>query len=165
LRRAHLPPNPPPTPHLPAPTLSAGEHQVSGGEFKVSRPGGRASQSTRSSLKAQNSLPHFWATFSRLLSRRHGGATSVLFRAHGPRRCTLDVSIGTASSACLARRTLSLRPPSPPCTISAIVMVRKKITGDELNTRAKANGYQRESHREEDSRQDRNKRGDDTKKD
>jgi hypothetical protein len=44
-------------------------------------------------------------------------------------------------------------------------MARKKITGDELNARAKANGYQRGTHREEDSHWDRNKHGDDTKKD
>src|SRR2546423_15592663 len=40
--------SPPPTPLLPALPLSAGERQVSGGEFKVSRPGGAASHSTRS---------------------------------------------------------------------------------------------------------------------
>jgi hypothetical protein len=33
----------------------------------------------------------------------------------------------------------------------------KKITGDELNARAKANGYQRGAHREEDGRRNRNK--------
>ena len=41
----------------------------------------------------------------------------------------------------------------------------KKITGHELNARAKANGYQRRAHREEYSHRDRNKYRDDTKKD
>jgi hypothetical protein len=44
-------------------------------------------------------------------------------------------------------------------------MARKKITGDELNARAKAHGYQRGIRRDEDSRRDRNKHLDDTKKD
>jgi hypothetical protein len=44
-------------------------------------------------------------------------------------------------------------------------MARKKITGDELDACAKANSYQKDAHREEDSRRDRNKHGDDTKKD
>jgi hypothetical protein len=36
----------------------------------------------------KNGLPQFLAAFSRLLPCRHGGATGVLFRAHGlPRRC------------------------------------------------------------------------------
>jgi hypothetical protein len=42
---------------------------------------------------------------------------------------------------------------------------KKKITGDEVNARAKANGYKRGTNREEDSRRDRNKHKDDTKKD
>ena len=44
-------------------------------------------------------------------------------------------------------------------------MAKRKITGDELSARAKANVYQRGAHREEDSRRDRNKHGDGTKKD
>jgi hypothetical protein len=44
-------------------------------------------------------------------------------------------------------------------------MARKKITGDELNARAKANGYQRGAHREEDGRQNRNKHIDKVEKD
>ena len=43
-------------------------------------------------------------------------------------------------------------------------MGRKRITGDEPDARAKGNGYQREAHREEDSRRGRNKHGDGTKK-
>ena len=42
---------------------------------------------------------------------------------------------------------------------------KKKITGDVLNARAKTNGYKRGTHWEEDSRRDRNKHKDDTKKD
>jgi hypothetical protein len=41
----------------------------------------------------------------------------------------------------------------------------RKQTGDELNARAKANGYKRGAHREEDSRRDCNKHKDDTIKD
>ena len=48
---------------------------------------------------------------------------------------------------------------------TATVMARKKITGDEVDACGKANSYQKEAHREEDSRQARNKHGDDTKKD
>ena len=44
-------------------------------------------------------------------------------------------------------------------------MARKKITGDELNARAKANGYQRGAHGEEDGRRNRNKHIDTVKKD
>jgi hypothetical protein len=115
--------SPPPTPLLPALTPSAGEHQVSGDEFKVSRTrGGPASHSTRSSLEAQNGRPHFLAAFLRLLSCRHGGATGVLFRV--PRSpaaaCQIkSVSIGTAGCACWACRARSLRQPSTYRTISA----------------------------------------------
>ena len=70
--------SPPPTSLLPAPTLSAGEYKVSG-------RGG--SQSTRSSLEAQNEFPLFLVAFSRLLSCRRGGATRFLLRVHGPCRC------------------------------------------------------------------------------
>jgi hypothetical protein len=68
----------PPTPLLPAPTLSAGEYKVSG-------RGGP--QPTCSSLEAQNGLPLFLMAFSRLLSCRRGGATRFLLRVHGPCRC------------------------------------------------------------------------------
>jgi hypothetical protein len=43
-------------------------------------------------------------------------------------------------------------------------MTRKKFTPDELKARAEANGYQRETHREEDSRRDGNKHDDKTEK-
>jgi hypothetical protein len=77
--------SPPPPPLLPALTLSTGEHKASEGESKVSRSGPLPHNSTRSSLEAQNGLLHSGG-LSRLLPRRHGGATGVLFRTHGPRR-------------------------------------------------------------------------------
>ena len=75
-------------PLLPALTLTAGEHQVSG----------PASYSTRSSLEAQNGLPHFLAAFSRLLSRRHGGATGILLRdrSQSLARCANHLSADTS---------------------------------------------------------------------
>ena len=36
-------------------------------------------------------------------------------------------------------------------------MAKKKVTGDELNAHAKANGYQRGAHRDKDSLRDQNK--------
>jgi hypothetical protein len=44
-------------------------------------------------------------------------------------------------------------------------MVSKKITRDELNAHAEANGYQRGAHREGDSRRDCNKHVDNVKRD
>jgi hypothetical protein len=44
-------------------------------------------------------------------------------------------------------------------------MARKKATLDELEARTEANGYRRETHREEDSRRNCNKREYKTKKD
>ena len=44
-------------------------------------------------------------------------------------------------------------------------IARKKITGDELNARAKENGYQRDAHREKYSLRDQNKHVDKVKKD
>jgi hypothetical protein len=42
-------------------------------------------------------------------------------------------------------------------------MARKKITGDELSARAKANGYQRGAHRDKDRLRDQNKHVDTVK--
>ena len=36
-------------------------------------------------------------------------------------------------------------------------MAKKKVTGEELSARAKANGYQRGAHRDKDSLRDQNK--------
>jgi hypothetical protein len=44
-------------------------------------------------------------------------------------------------------------------------MARKKITGDELSARAKANGYQRGTHQHKNSLRNRNKHMDKVKKD
>jgi hypothetical protein len=44
-------------------------------------------------------------------------------------------------------------------------MAKKKITGDELSARAKANGYQRGVHRDKDSLRDQNKHVDKVKMD
>jgi hypothetical protein len=143
--------SPPPTPLLPAPTLSAGEYKVSGGELKVSGRVGSASQSTRSSLEAQNGLPLFLAAFSRLLLCRHGGATGFLLKS--PRPLPLPARLLSylgLPAACLARcvslTTVSLLRLFLRSTTST--MVRKKITRDELSARAKANGYRRGAHRD-----------------
>src|SRR5271168_5307415 len=56
------------------------------------------------------------------------------------------ISVGSAGRDCFARRVLSLRPPSTVLRYflrTTTVMGRKKITGDELNARAKTNGYKR----------------------
>jgi hypothetical protein len=44
-------------------------------------------------------------------------------------------------------------------------MARKMLTADELDASAETNGYRRGVHREEDGRRDRNKHGDDIKRD
>jgi hypothetical protein len=56
LHPAHLA-LPPPTPLLPALTLSAGEYRVSGGELKVSRQVGLPRNPTRSSPEARLKAP------------------------------------------------------------------------------------------------------------
>jgi hypothetical protein len=109
--------SPPPTPLLPAPTLSAGEYKVSGGELKVGGRVGSASQSTRSSLEAQNGLPLFLAAFSRLLLCRHRGATGFLLKS--PRPLPLPARLLSylgLPAACLAR-CVSLTHGLPPTLI------------------------------------------------
>jgi hypothetical protein len=78
--------SPPPTPLLPALTLSAGEYRVSGGELKVSRQVGLHRNSRARRPKPKNGLPLFLAAFSKLLSCRYSGATGVLLllKVHGP---------------------------------------------------------------------------------
>jgi hypothetical protein len=61
--RGHLALHPPPTLLLLALTLSAGECRVGGGKLKMSRRGGPVSQSTRSSLEAQNGIRLFFVAF------------------------------------------------------------------------------------------------------
>jgi hypothetical protein len=162
--------SPSPTPLLPALTLSAGEYRVSGGELKVSRQVGLPRNPRARRPKPKNGLPLFLAAFSKLLSCRHGGATGVLLllRVHGPCRSLRSSHLSwvcrpylfyssyaiSSTTLCLLRYFLR----------TATVMGRKQ-TGDELNARAKANGYKRGAHREEDSRRDCNKHKDDTIKD
>ena len=78
------------TPLLRALTLSAGEHKVSGGESRVSRQVGLPHNLRAPRSKPKKSLPLFLAAFSRLLSCRHGRATGVLLRVHGPCRRLRD---------------------------------------------------------------------------
>jgi hypothetical protein len=93
----------------------------------------------------------------------------LLLRVHGPCRSLRSSHL---SWVCRPRSFY------PSCVISsttlcllryflrtAIVMGRKRVTGDVLNTRAKTNGYKGGAPREEDSRQVCNKHKDDTKKD
>ena len=125
--------SPPLTPLSPAFTLSMGEHRVRGGEFKVSRTQGGALPHI---LLARRSKPKmaaliFWRPFQDSLSRRHDGATGVLFRAHGSRRCPPDRCLNWDCWLCLfrLRRTLSLRPLSTllhHLRRTATVMARKK---------------------------------------
>jgi hypothetical protein len=104
--------SPPPTPLLPAPTLSAGEYKVSG-------RGGP--QPTCSSLEAQNGLPLFLMAFSRLLSCRRGGATRFLLKVHGPLPLPGErvISVRSAGWACFARCVRSLRSPSSYYAVSS----------------------------------------------
>jgi hypothetical protein len=141
--------SPPPTPLLPALTLSAGEYRVSGGELKVSRQVGLPRNLRARRPKPKNGLPLFLAAFSRLLSCRHGGATGflLLLRVHGPCRRLRSSHLSWVCRACLFYSS---------CVMSsttlylvryflrtATVMGRKQTTGDVLNARAKTNGYKR----------------------
>jgi hypothetical protein len=70
---------------------------------------------TGSSLEAGNGLPLLLVAFSRLL---FGVAmveppVSYLEAAAPAAACEMVIVFGSASCACLARRVLSLRPPSP----------------------------------------------------
>jgi hypothetical protein len=120
--------------------------------------------------KAQKGLPLFLVAFSRLLSCRRGGATRflLLLRVHGPCRCLQESHVSRVCWACLFYSSCAVSSTTL-CLLryflrTATVMGRRQ-TADELNARAKANGYKRGVHREEDSRRDRNKYTDDTIKD
>ena len=144
---------------------------MSGGELKVSRQVGLPRNPRARRPKPKNGLPLFLAAFSKLLSCRHGGATGVLLllRVHSPCRSLrsshlswvcqpyLFYSLYTISSTMLCLLCYFLR--------TATVTGRKQTTRGELNARAKANGYKRGAHREEDSRRDCNKHKDDIIKD
>jgi hypothetical protein len=68
---------------------------------RAERVEGESKGRPASQFEAQNGLPHFLPAFSRLLSRRHGGATIVLFRAHGHRRCPPDRCLNKDCWPCL----------------------------------------------------------------
>jgi hypothetical protein len=142
--------SPPPTPLLPALTLSAGEHQVSGGEFKVSRPGAlpHILLARRSKLKMAF---YFWWPSRASCFCRHGGATGFLRRFYGPCRCLRDgyrIWVCRLRLFCLSCPIYSNMIPSCATSSAPGAVARMKITGDELNARAKMNGYQRGLHTE-----------------
>ena len=88
--------------------------------------------------------------------RRHGGAPVSYLEPTVPvTTCEMAVVIRSAGCAfCLlfSSTTVLLF-----CNfLRATAVARKKVIGDELDVRAKSNGYRR-VHTEEDSRQDRNK--------
>jgi hypothetical protein len=78
--------------------------------------------------------------------------------------CEIAVSVRPAGCAYfVSRGGTFLRSPSAFYAISSglpSLWQGKRIAGDELNARAKANGYQKRARREEGSRRDRNKHGD-----
>ena len=70
----------------------------------------------------------------------------------------MAIIFGSTGCAFLARRILSLRPPSlTPLPPHHHRHSKQKVKGDELNALAKANGYQRDAHRDKDSLRDRTK--------
>ena len=79
---------------------------------------------------------------------------NVVFESGGCACSSYSLSL-TQSTLSFLRRFLS-----PTAT-----MARKKITGDELSARAKANGYQRGAHQDKDSFRDQNKHVDKAKRD
>jgi len=151
--------SPPPTPLLPALTLSAGEHKVSGGESKVSRRVGlpRSSRAPRS--RPQNGLPLFLVAFLETpVLCRHGGTTGFLLRGYSPYRCLRDGyriwvcrPCYFGSSCPISSTTLSLL---RHLLCTTIAMANQKIMGDKLSALAKANDYQRGVHRDKDSLRD-----------
>jgi len=135
--------SPPPTPLLPALTLSAGEYRVSGGELKVSRQVGLPRNP-----RARRPKP-----VSKLLSCRHGGATGflLLLRVHGPCRSLRSSHLSWVCRACLFYSSCVISSTTL-CILryflrTATVMGRKRTTGDVLNARAKTNGYKRGAYK------------------
>jgi hypothetical protein len=85
----------------------------------------------------------FFRGFFKTLSRRHGGATGALFRAHGPHRCPPEASqLGLLAVLVwlvvryLFDHRLPRALPPPDCRRYG----KKKATPDELEARAEANG-------------------------
>ena len=109
-----------------------------------------------------NSLPLVLVAFRRFASCRHSGATGFLLESTIPiTACGRTVSIRSARHACFANGDLYFRPLS----VFYAIYSGKKITRDKLSACAEAIGYQRGAHREEDSRADRHKPGNDATKD
>jgi hypothetical protein len=112
-------------------------------------------------IRSPNWLPLFLVALYGLLGRRHGGACVFLLRAHGPYRYLRD---GYRILIC-QQRLFCLSCPVSSSTLSypryffrlSSAMAKKKITGAELVARARANGYQRGTHRDKDGLRDRNK--------
>src|SRR2546423_3430974 len=79
-----------------------------------------------------------------------------LLRVPSSRRCLRGGHLSWFCRPCLFYSSCAISPTTLSllrCFLQiATVMVTKKITGDELDARAKANGYKRGTHREEDSR-------------
>jgi hypothetical protein len=71
--------------------------------------------------------------------------------------CDMAIVCRSANCACFACRVLHLRAPSPPSLPPYRYRRSKKTTIDKLSARAKANGYQRGVHRDNDSLRDQNK--------
>ena len=94
--------------------------------------------------------------------RRYGGATSFLLKVRGSYRFLGDnIVFESAGYACFTyrHRALSLNnlPFHRRFLRPTTAMVRKKVTGDELNARAKEDGYRRGVYRDGDSLRDQNK--------
>ena len=130
-------------------TLSAGEYRVSAGELKVSRQVGLPCNPRARRPKLKNGLPLFLAAFSRLLSCRHGGATSflLLLRVHGPCRSLRSSHLSWVCRACLfySSRVISSTRSAPPdlATVKDFLrfkaaagkgMIVEQTTCDSLNT-------------------------------
>jgi hypothetical protein len=159
--------SPPPTPLLPALTLSADEHQVSGGEFKVSRT--RGTCLTFYALVARS--PKWPASFFGGLFKTPVASPwwshRCPIRTYGPRRCPPDRRLNWDCWLCLFGSSYAISSTTVYLLHylrrTATVIARKKATPDELEARAEANGYQR-GRTGKDSRRDGNKHEDKTKK-
>ena len=133
--------SPPPTPLLPALTLSAGEYRVSGGELKVSRQVGLPRNPRARRPKPKNGLP-LWRP-SQGFCGVAMGATGflLLLRVHGPCRSLRSSHLSWVCRACLFYSSCVISSTTF-CLLryflqTATVIRRKQTTGDVLNARAK----------------------------
>jgi hypothetical protein len=108
--------HPPPSPLLPALTLSAGEYRVSGGELKVSRnPRARRPKPKMASL-------YFWRPSQspcRVAMVEPPVSYSYLESTVPAAACEVAISVRSASRICSTRRVRSLRLRSTSCAISS----------------------------------------------